>query len=94
LVDQASDVPNIISFSENLAKLFSKPFKFILLFSYKITKMKITFDSPKSVRYNEKKNTWKVKRLVDDSFAPSAHRTSVLYSRFRSHFIYYTGIKI
>ena len=30
----------------------------------------------------KKKNTWNVKpHLVDDSFVPSAHRTSVLYSR-------------
>ena len=28
-----------------------------------------------------KKNTWNIKRLVDDSFVPSAQRTSVLYSR-------------
>ena len=28
-----------------------------------------------------KKNTWNVKRLVDDSFVPSAQRPSVLYSR-------------
>ena len=28
-----------------------------------------------------KKKPWKVKRLVDDSFVPSTHQTSVLYSR-------------
>ena len=28
-----------------------------------------------------KKNTWNVKRLVDESFVPSAQRTSVLYRR-------------
>jgi hypothetical protein len=27
-----------------------------------------------------KKNTWNVKRLVDDSFVPSAQQTSKLYS--------------
>ena len=29
----------------------------------------------------KKKNTWKVKPMVEDSFVPSAHRTSVSYSR-------------
>ena len=58
------------------------------LFFYKITKMKIkSFECPKSIRNYEKKNTWNVKRFVDDSFAPSAQQTSVLNSRL-------TGFKI
>ena len=28
-----------------------------------------------------KKTTWNIRRLVDDSFVPSARRTSVLYCR-------------
>ena len=44
--------------------------------------MKIkNFECPKSIRNYEKKNTWNVKRLVDNLFVPLAHRTSVLYSR-------------
>ena len=44
--------------------------------------MKIkSFKCPKSIRNYEKKNTWNVKHLVDDSFVPLAHPTSVLYSR-------------
>ena len=39
------------------------------------------FECPKSVRNYEKKNTWNVKRFVDDSFVPSAQQTSLLYSR-------------
>ena len=34
-----------------------------------------------------KKNTWNVKRLVDDSFVPSARQTSKLYSRL-TDFLY------
>ena len=41
-----------------------------------------SFDCPKSIRnYETKKNTWNVKRLVDDLFVPLAHQTSILYSR-------------
>ena len=50
--------------------------------------MKIkSFECPKSIRNYEKKYTWNVRRLVDESFVPSAQRTSVLYCRltdFRS----------
>ena len=52
------------------------------LFFYKITKMKIkSFECPKSIRNYEKKNTWNVRRLVNESFVPLAQRTSVLYCR-------------
>ena len=55
---------------------------FNLYFFYKITKMKTnSFEYPNSIRNYEKKNTWNVKRLVDNSFVPLAHRTSELYSR-------------
>ena len=67
--------------------LCKNPFNLFFLFFYKITKMKIkSFECRKSIR-NYEKNTWNVKRLVDDSFVPSAQQTSVLYSRltdFRS----------
>ena len=44
--------------------------------------MKIkSFECPKSIRNYEQKNTWNVKRLVEDSFVPLAQRTRVLYSR-------------
>ena len=36
---------------------------------------------PTSIKDYEKKNTYKVKRLVNDSFVPSAYQASVLYSR-------------
>ena len=44
--------------------------------------MKIkSFECPKSIRNYEKKNTWNVRRLVDESFVTSAQRTSVVYCR-------------
>ena len=44
--------------------------------------MKIkSFECPKSIKNYGKKNTWNVSRLVDESFVPSAHRTSVLYCK-------------
>ena len=49
--------------------------------------MKIkSFECPEFIKNNEKKNAWNIKRLVDDSFVPSAHRTSILYSRL-THFM-------
>ena len=39
------------------------------------------FECPESIRNYEKKNTWNFRRLVDESFVPSAQRTSVLYCR-------------
>ena len=39
------------------------------------------FECPKSIRNYEKKNTWNVRRLVNESFVPSAQRTSILYCR-------------
>ena len=42
--------------------------------------MKIkSFECPKPIR-NYEKNTWNVKRLVNNSFVPTAQRTSILYS--------------
>ena len=39
-----------------------KPFQFIILFSYKIAKIKIkSFECPKSIRNYEKKNTWNIR---------------------------------
>ena len=44
-------------------------------------KLKIkSFECPKSVR-NYEKNTWNVRRLVDELFVPLAQQTSVLYCR-------------
>ena len=44
--------------------------------------MKIkNFECPKSIRNYEKKNTWNVRPLVNESFVPSAQQTSVLYCR-------------
>ena len=58
--------------------LCKNPFNY---FFYKITKMKIkSFECHKSIRNYEKKNTWNVRRLVDE-FVPSAQLTSVLYCR-------------
>ena len=34
-----------------------------------------------------KKNTWNIRRLVDESFVPSAQRTSVLYCRLTDFYI-------
>ena len=50
------------------------------------------FECPKSIMNYEKKNTWKVRCLVDESFVPSAQRASVLYCRLsdfknRAHFV-------
>ena len=57
-----------VFFYKILQDSLQKPFQFIFLFQYKITKMKIeSFDCPKSIKDYEKKNTWNVKRLVDDS---------------------------
>ena len=33
------------------------------------------------IRNYEKKNTWNIKRLVDDSFVPSSKQPSVLYCK-------------
>ena len=45
--------------------------------------MKIkSFECSKSMRkYEKKKNTWNVSRLVDEPFVTSAQQTSVLYCR-------------
>ena len=52
------------------------------IFFYRITKMKIkSFECPKSIKNYEKKNTLNVRCLVDQSFVPSAQRTSILYCR-------------
>ena len=69
LVDQASDVPGIIFFHKILQNSLEKPFEFIFLFFYKITKMKIkSFECPKSVRKYDKKilgtsDAWSTSRL-------------------------------
>ena len=69
-------------FHKILQNSLQKPFQLIFWFFYKITKMKIkSFECPKSIRNYEKKNTWNVRHLVNQSFVPSARRTSVLYCR-------------
>ena len=61
--------------------LCKNPFNLFFYFFYKITKMKIkSFECPKSIR-NYEKNTWNIRRLVDESFVPYAQQTSVLYCR-------------
>ena len=47
-----------------------------------------SFECPKPIRNYEKTNTWKIKRLVDDSFVSSAKQTSVSYSRLTDFFVY------
>ena len=82
-VDQASDVPSILFFVKSCKILFKHPFNLFSYFFHKVNKMKIkTFEWPKSIR-NYKKSTWSVKRLINNSFVPSAHQTSILYSRWR-----------
>ena len=77
LVDQASDVPSSIIKS---CKILCK--NHFNLFFQKITKMKIkSFECPKPIRNMKKKNIWNFRRLVDESFVPSAQRTNVLYCR-------------
>ena len=50
-VDQASDVPSIISFHDFLQNSLQKSFQFIFLFFYKITKIEIkSFDFPKYIK--------------------------------------------
>ena len=51
----------------------------MLFFFHKI--LKIFQFIYKSIRNYEKKNIWNVRRLVDESFVPSAQRTSVLFCR-------------
>ena len=69
-------------FSKILHNSLRKSFQFIFIFFYKIIKNKIKiFECPKPIRNYEKKNTWNIKCLVDDSFVPLAHWTSVLHSR-------------
>ena len=64
LIDQVSDVPNIICI--NCSNFFMK--------------MKIkSFECPKSIRnYEKKNNAWNIRRLVDESFVLSTQQPSVL----------------
>ena len=79
-------------FHKILQNSLQKPFQFIFLFFYKITKMKIkSFECQKYIRNYEKKNTWNVRPLVDELFVPSAQRTSVLYCRL-SDFMWLSNI--
>ena len=51
--------------------------------------MKIkSLECPKSIKNYEKKNTWNVKRLVDNSVVPSTHQTRVLYNRLTDFYIH------
>ena len=71
----------VFFFIKSCKILCKNPFNYFFHSFYKITKMKIkSFECPKSIR-NYEKNTWNVRRLVDESFVPSAQRTSVLYCR-------------
>ena len=71
-------VPSIIFFH----KIFAKTLSIYFFSFYKITKMEIkSFECCKSIKSFEKKNTWNFRRLVKESFVPSAKRTSVLYHR-------------
>ena len=85
----------VLFFPWNLAKFFAKTLSiyFLYFFFYKITKMKIkSFECPKSIRNYEKKNTWNVRHLVDESFVPSVQQTSVLYCRLTDFKIEKTNI--
>ena len=56
-----------------------KPFQFIFSENYKNENKE--FWVPKAYQKYEKKNIWNFRRLVDESFVPSAQRTNVLYCR-------------
>ena len=60
--------------------LCKKPFQLFFLFFKKITEIK-SFECSKSIRSYEKKNTWSLRRLVEELFVLSSQRTSVLYCR-------------
>ena len=84
--DGTNDLPTkrlmfqVFFFKQNLAKFFAKTL--LIFFSYKITSMKIkSFECTNSIRNYEKRKTWNVRRLVDESFVPPAPQTSVLYCR-------------
>ena len=75
--------------------LCKNPFKLFIFIFYKITKLKIrSFECPKSIRNYEKKKTWNVNHLVDDSFVPSAQQTSILYSRLTEFISMYNNVNM
>ena len=47
-----------------------------------------SYECHKSIRNYIKKKTWNVRRLVNESFVPSAHQTNVLYWRLT---VFYPG---
>ena len=53
---------------------------FNLFFHFLIVKIK-NFECSKSIRNNEKNNTWNIRSLVNGSFVQASQRTSVLYCR-------------
>ena len=56
LIDEASDVPSIISFHNFSQNSLEKSFQFIFLFFHNFAKIKInSFECPKSIRNYEKK---------------------------------------
>ena len=64
-----------------LQSSLQKSFQFIVfIFSIKLKKNEMSFECPKSVR-NYEKNTWNIRRLVDESFVLSVQWTSELYYR-------------
>ena len=79
IVDQAFDVPSTIFFMISCKILCKDPFNLFSYFFYKITKIMIFAEN--YARFYEKKNTWNIRRLVDDSFVPSSKRPSVLYCK-------------
>ena len=69
-------------FIKSWKTLCENPFDLFFLFFKKITKMKIkSFECLKSITNYEKKNTWNVRRMVNEWFVPLAQRTSILYCR-------------
>ena len=71
----------LLFFMTSCKILCKNPFNLhIFLFSYKITKIKIkSFESPKSIKKYQKKYTWNIRFLVDDSFVPSSKLPSMIY---------------
>ena len=66
------------SFHNFLQNSLQKLFNFFYFLFFNIKK---SFECPKSIRNYEKKNTWNIRRLVNESFVPLAQPTSVLYCR-------------
>ena len=83
LIDQASDVPSIIFFIISYRLRSTQNSLFYFLQNYKKVRKKIEIIFAKNFArlYEKKKNTWKIRHLVDKSFVPATQRIGVLYCR-------------